>query len=135
MQEVNYAMYLGKEYLSGRGVDGKIVLRSSSLEDVNRGFEKCKPFYFRNGKQKIVCLKFVNGSDVEAYYRKRTRAVYAGSEYDVVEEQGNQIRLIPSQDDGWRWKKTGMGYSLNAGLPKWVNKEEATITVQIENLL
>ena len=135
MQEVSYALYLGKEYLSGRGVDGKIVLRSSSMEDVNLGFEECKPFYFRNGKERIVCLKFVNGSDVEAYYIKRTKAVYDGLEYDVVEERGNKIRLVPSGDDGWKWERMGVGYPMNTGLSKWVDKEEATITVQIENLL
>lgn len=135
MQEVSYAVYLGKEYLSGRGVDGKIVLRSSSLEDVNRGFERCKPFYYRNGRQKIVCLKFVNGSDVEAYYKKRTKAVYAGTEYEVLEERGNRIRLVPSQDVGWKWENTGVSYPFNTGLSKWIDKDEATITVQIENLL
>lgn len=135
MLEANYALYLGKEYLSGRGVDGKIVLRSSSMEDVKLGFEVCKPFYFRNGKVKIVCLKFVNGSDVEAYYKKRTRAVYDGSEYDVVEERGNKIRLVPLQDDGWKWEKMGVGYPLDTGMSKWINKEEVKITVQIENLL
>lgn len=135
MQEASYALYLGKEYLSGRGVDGKIVLRSSSMEDVKLGFEVCKPFYFRNGKEKIVCLKFVNGSDVEAYYKKRTRAVYDGSEYDVVEERGNKIRLVPSQDDGWKWERMGVGYPLGTGMSKWINKEEVKITVQIENLL
>lgn len=135
MQEANYALYLGKEYLSGRGVDGRIVLRSSSMEDVELGFEVCKPFYFRNGKEKIVCLKFVNGSDVEAYYKKRTKAVYDGSEYDVVEERGNKIRLVPSQDDGWKWEKMGVGYPLGVGMSKWINKEEVTITIQIENLL
>ncbi|MDE6568956.1 MAG: hypothetical protein K2K70_14695 [Lachnospiraceae bacterium] len=135
MQEANYALYLGKEYLSGRGVDGKIVLRSSSMEDVDLGFEKCKPFYFRNGKEKIVCLKFVNGSDVEAYYRKRTKAEYDGSEYDVVEERGNKIRLVPSQGDSWKWEKMGVGYPLEISMSKWINKEEVKITVQIENLL
>lgn len=135
MQEANYALYLGKEYLSGRGVDGKIVLRSSNMEDVELGFELCKPFYFRNGKEKIVCLKFVNGSDVEAYYKKRTKAVYDGSEYDVVEERGNKIRLVPAQDDEWKWEKMGVGYPLGIGMSKWINREEVTITVQIENLL
>jgi len=135
MQEANYAVYLGKEYLSGRGVDGMIVLRSSSMEDVDRGFEECKPFYYRNGKEKIVCLKFVKCSDVEAYYRKRTKAVYAGAEYDIVEERGNKIRLVPLQDDGWRWKAMGVGYPLRAGMSKWINKEDVSITVQIENLL
>lgn len=135
MQEVNYALYLGKEYLSGRGVDGKIVLRSSSMEDVDRGFEECKPFYFRNGEQKIVCLKFVNGSDIEAYYKKRVKAVYHGKEYEVLEERGNKVRVAPLGDDSWKWERMGLGYPMNSGLSQWIDKEEAKITVQIENLL
>lgn len=135
MQEVNYALYLGKEYLSGRGVDGKIVLRSSSMEDVDRGFEECKPFYFRNGQQRIVCLKFVNGSDVEAYYKKRVKAVYHGKEYEILEERGNKVRITSLQGGNWNWRNTGEMYSWNRGLGTWVNKEEVTINVQIENLL
>lgn len=135
MQEVNYALYLGKEYLSGRGVDGKIVLRSSSMEDVDRGFEECKPFYFRNGQQRIVCLKFVNGSDVEAYYKKKMRAVYQGKEYEILEERENKVLVAPVQSGHWKWRNMGEMYGWNRGLGKWVNKEEVTINVQIENLL
>ncbi len=134
MQEVNYAIYLGKEYLSGKGFDGKIVLRSTSLEDIEKGFEECKPFNFKNGKQRIVCLKFVNLSDVEAYYTKSTKAIYAGYEYDIVEEKGNQIKIVPAQTNSRDWISLGVDCQ-DKGDSKWINKDEVKIKVIKENLL
>ncbi|MDO4167209.1 MAG: hypothetical protein Q4D32_07370 [Eubacteriales bacterium] len=134
MQEVNYAIYLGKEYLSGKGFNGKIILRSTNLEDVEKGFEECKPFNFQNGKQRIVCLKFVNQSDVDAYYKKTTKAIYAGYEYDVVEEKGNQIRIVPNQSNSRDWISLGVD-SHDQNDSKWINKNEVKLKVIKENLL
>ncbi|HEY5536047.1 MAG TPA: hypothetical protein VIL99_14070, partial [Ignavibacteria bacterium] len=67
MREGKFAIYFGKEYTSGINKDGKIILRSTELKDINNGFELCEPFKFRNSKKDIVCIKYVNRSEVEEY--------------------------------------------------------------------
>ena len=44
MKDGEFAIYLGKEYSAGKIEKGKIVLRSTDIEDVKNGFEPCKPF-------------------------------------------------------------------------------------------
>lgn len=73
MKSGKFAIYMGKEYISGRTRDGKIILRSTDIEDIKNGFEPCNPFIFRNSTNKIVCLKLVNRSEVEDYYELKTK--------------------------------------------------------------
>lgn len=60
MKNGKYAIYLGREYISGKNKDGKLILRSTNIKDVENGFEPCEPFMFRNCEKEIVCLKSVN---------------------------------------------------------------------------
>lgn len=135
MEDVSYAIYLGKEYLSGKGLDGTIILRSTNLEDIANGFEACKPFNYKNGKQRIVCLKFVNRSDVDAYYKKSTKAIYAGFEYDVVEEKDNKILIVLKRGDDGENLKFDINYIDQEGDQKWIDKDEVKIKIIKENLL
>ena len=52
MKEGKYAVYLGKEYTSGMNREGKIILRSTDMEDINKGFEACEPFQYKKMKQR-----------------------------------------------------------------------------------
>ena len=85
MKDGKYAIYLGNEYTAGETQEGKIVLRSTDIEDVKNGFEPCKPFNIKYIEDKIVCMKFVNSSEITEYYRIRTKAIYKGFEFEVVE--------------------------------------------------
>ena len=85
MKDGEFAIYLGKEYSAGKIEKGKIVLRSTDIEDVKNGFEPCKPFNIRYVEDKIVCIKFVNSSEITEYYILRTMAIYKGFEFEVVE--------------------------------------------------
>ena len=85
MKDGEFAIYLGKEYSAGKIEKGKIVLRSTDIEDVKNGFEPCKPFNIRYVEDKIVCMKYVNSSEITEYYILRTMAIYKGFEFEVVE--------------------------------------------------
>ena len=84
MKDGEFAIYLGKEYSAGKIEKGKIVLRSTDIEDVKNGFEPCKPFNIKYIEDKIVCMKFVNSSEITEYYRIRTMAIYKGFEFEIV---------------------------------------------------
>ena len=85
MKDGEFAIYLGREYSAGETQEGKIVLRSTDIEDVKNGFEPCKPFNIRYVEDKIVCMKYVNSSEITEYYILRTMAIYKGFEFEVVE--------------------------------------------------
>ena len=57
MKDGEFAIYLGKEYSAGETQEGKIVLRSTDIEDVKNGFEPCKPFNIKYIEDKINILK------------------------------------------------------------------------------
>ena len=68
MKDGEFAIYLGKEYSAGKTKEEKIVLRSTDIEDVKNGFEPCKPFNIRYVEDKIVCMKYVNRSEMNITY-------------------------------------------------------------------
>lgn len=74
MKDGKYAVYLGKVYRSGINKDGKLLLRSSDIKDIKNGFEACEPFKFKDEGEDIVCIKYINREDVEAYYKVITKA-------------------------------------------------------------
>ena len=94
MKDGEFAIYLGKEYSAGEIEKGKIVLRSTDIEDVKNGFEPCKPFNIRYVEDKIVCIKFVNSSEITEYYILRTIAIYKGFEFEVVEETEDKLSIV-----------------------------------------
>ena len=131
---LQFAVYLGKEYTSGKNKEGKIILRSTDIKDVKYGFEPCKPFIFKNCKETIVCLKFVNSSEVEEYYRLRTKAFYAGFEFDVVDEKDDKISIVSMSGDYRDWLNLGMQCIDKGVYQKWIEKDKAKIEIIKENL-
>ena len=134
MKDGKYAIYLGKEYTSGLNKNGKLILRSSDIKDTNNGFEACEPFNFKGVKDDIVCIKYVNRSEVEEYYRARTKATYSGYEFQVVEENCEMISIVTMKGDYGIWERLGMSCIDKGVYQKWINKDEAEIKVEKELL-
>ena len=134
MKDGEFAIYLGKEYSAGEIEKGKIVLRSTDIEDVKNGFEPCKPFNIRYVEDKIVCIKFVNSSEITEYYILRTMAIYKGFEFEVVEETEDKLSIVTMIGDYRDWVRLGMK-SIDIGVyQKWINKNEAEVKIVKENL-
>ena len=133
MKDGKYAIYLGKEYSAGEIEKGKIVLRSTDIEDVKNGFEPCKPFNIKYIEDKIVCMKFVNSSEITEYYRIRTMAIYKGFEFEVVEETEDKLSIVAMGGDYREWVRLGMKFVERFVYQKWINKNEAEIKIVKKN--
>ncbi len=128
MKSGEYAVYKGKEYTSGE-INGKLILRSGSLEDLEKGFELCEPFIYGVTKEKVVCRKYVDLSEVEDYYVLSTKAIYAGYEFWVWEETDDEI-VIEAMDGDYRtWLDLGMKRVDKYVYQKRIKKSEAELKV------
>ena len=134
MKDGEFAIYLGKEYSAGETQEGKIVLRSTDIEDVKNGFEPCKPFNIRYVEDKIVCMKYVNSSEITEYYIIRSMAIYKGFEFIVDEETEDMLSIVAMGGDCRGWKRLGMKCIEKYVYQKWINKNEAEIKIVKENL-
>ena len=133
MKDGEFAIYLGKEYSAGEIEKGKIVLRSTDIEDVKNGFEPCKPFNIKYIEDKIVCMKFVNSSEITEYYRIRTMAIYKGFEFQADEETEDMLSIVVMGGDCRGWKRLRMKCIEKYVYQKWINKNEAEIKIVKEN--
>ena len=133
MKNGEFATYLGKEYTSGQK-DGKIILRSTNLKDIENGFIPCEPFLLKNYSEEIVCLKLVNRSEVDDYYRLRTKALYSGYEFEVTKEKDNMISIVAMTGDYRDWLNLGMVCIDKGVYQKWIQKDEAEIKIIKEEL-
>ena len=133
MKDGEFAIYLGKEYSAGETQEGKIVLRSTDIEYVKNGFEPCKPFNIRYVEDKIVCMKFVNSSEITEYYILRTMVIYKGFDFEIVEETEDKLSIVTMIGDCREWKRLGMKCIERYVYQKWINKNEAEIKIVKEN--
>ena len=134
MKDGEFAIYLGKEYSAGEIEKGKIVLRSTDIEDVKNGFEPCKPFNIRYVEDKIVCMKFVNSSEITEYYIIRTKAIYKGFEFRVMDETEDKLSIVAMGGDYREWVRLGMKFVERFVYQKWINKNEAEIKIVKEKI-
>ena len=105
MKDGEFAIYLGKEYSAGEIEKGKIVLRSTDIEDVK----------------------------ITEYYRIRTMAIYKGFEFEVVEETEDKLSIVTMIGDYRDWVRLGMK-SIDIGVyQKWINKNETEVKIVKEN--
>ena len=105
MKDGEFAIYLGKEYSAGEIEKGKIVLRSTDIEDVK----------------------------ITEYYRIRTMAIYKGFEFEIVEETEDKLSIVTMIGDYRDWVRLGMK-SIDIGVyQKWINKNEAEVKIVKEN--
>ena len=101
MKDGEFAIYLGKEYSAGEIEKGKIVLRSTDIEDVK----------------------------ITEYYRIRTMAIYKGFEFEIVEETEDKLSIVTMIGDCREWKRLGMKCIERYVYQKWINKNEAEIKI------
>lgn len=134
MKNGKFAIYLGEEYTSGKDRNGKIILRSTDMKDVEKGFELCEPFQYKKYAEKVVCMKVVDPSEVEDYYRITTKAIYAGFEFEVMEEKGDEISIVAMTGDYRDWLNLDMKCIDKGVYQKWIKKEEAEIKIIKEEL-
>lgn len=129
MKNGNFAIFKGKEY-SADYIKGKgIVLRSKSIEDLNRGFQKYKGY-----NKSIVCIKFVERNELDDFYRLKTKAIYVGHEFEVVEEKDNKVSIVTMRGDYKEWLKLDMKCIDKGVYQKWIDKSEVEIIVEKECL-
>ncbi|WP_312503370.1 hypothetical protein [Lacrimispora sp.] len=122
MKNGNYALYKGKEY-SADYIKGKgMVLRSGNIEDIKNGFQMYDGY-----NKKIICIKFVDKAEVESFYRLRTKAIYGGYEFEVLEEKDHSISIVSNGGDYRNWLNLGMKCIDKGVYQKWINKEDAEI--------
>ena len=100
---------------------------------MKNGFEPCKPFNIRYVEDKIVCMKFVNSSEITEYYIIRTKAIYKGFEFRVMDETEDKLSIVTMIGDYRDWVRLGMK-SIDIGVyQKWINKNEAEVKIVKEN--
>lgn len=130
MKNGKYAIYLGKEYSSGIDRDGNIILRSTDIIDTQNGFEPCDAFSYKGLDKDVVCVKYVTRSDIAEYYKIKTKAIYAGYEFEVVEVDGEKISIVTMTGDYNTWEKIGMNTIEKGVYQKWVCIDEVEIKVE-----
>lgn len=128
----DYAVYQGKEYTSGKVRSGKLILRSTDLRDVEKGFEVCEPFHIKDSEEEIVCLKYVERFELEEYYSLTTFAYYKGYKFEVMEEKDDMISIWSLMNEGsWDdWIELGMTCVNKGEYQKWIKKSEAEIVIE-----
>lgn len=129
MKKGRFAVYNGKEY-SADFIKGKgIVLRSQNSSDIDMGFQKYDGY-----NKSIVAIKFVDRSELSEFYRLITKALYAGYEFEVIEEKDNMISIVAMTGDYRNWLNLGMECIDKGVYQKWIQKDEAQIKIIKEEL-
>ena len=128
------ALYKEKEYSSGKNKDGKYILRSSNIQDVSDGFQKCEPFLYKNKTEPIVCFKIVERSELESLYRVKTIAEYKGYSFEVVDKQNDKLSIVTMVGDYHIWEQFDMKCIDKGVYQKWIDESEAVVVEKKEQL-
>lgn len=129
MKKGRFAVYKGKEY-SADFIKGKgIVLRSQNSCDIDMGFQKYDGY-----NKSIVAIKFVDRSELSEFYRLITKALYAGYEFEVIEEKENMISIVAMTGDYKDWLDLEMVCIDKGVYQKWIRVDEAEIKIIKEEL-
>lgn len=128
------ALYKEKEYPSGKNKDGKYILRSSNIQDISLGFQKCEPFVYKNKKDPIVCFKIVEKSELDALYRVRIFAEYKGYSFEVVDKENGKLSIVTMVGDYHVWEELDMKCIDKGVYQKWIDESEAVVTEEKEQL-
>lgn len=128
MKNITFAKYNGIEYPAGIKADGKIVLRSKNIKDVDLGFSE------KVIGNNHIFVKYVTRDEIEKIYDKRITAVYRGYTFEVIEETEDMISIVTMVGDYQEWIRLGMKSIDNGVYQKWVTKGESEIKIVKENL-
>lgn len=93
------------------------------------GFQKYEGY-----NKDIICIKYVEKEAIQEFYRMRTKAIYQGFEFEVVEEKGDEISIVTMTGDYRDWLNLNMKCIDKGVYQKWINKDEAEIKIIKENL-
>ena len=112
MGRKNYAKYKDMEYSAGQKQDGSIVLRSKDPSVLKLNFIK------KTDGHDTIYVKCVQREDLQEYYEKTMVALYCGYEFEVAQENGDEIELITMHGDYrtweiWVWQVLIRGYTIN----------------------
>lgn len=129
MRNGNFVIYQGKEYQADYIKNKGIVLRSPNIKDLEIGFQKYEGY-----NKDIICIKYVEKEAIQEFYRMRTKAIYQGFEFEVVEEKGDEISIVTMTGDYRDWLNLNMKCIDKGVYQKWINKDEAEIKIIKENL-
>ena len=130
MKNGKFAIYLGKEYAADK--DDKMWLYSTDLEDISKGFKECIPFKRTGVEKEIVCTKIVEPSEVDAYYKVKTWAIYKGYKFEILKEEGDRLSILSYVGHYKYWEDLQMTVFDKGIYQKWIQKEEAKLEVEIE---
>ena len=129
MKNITFAKYKDKKYSAGIKSNGKIVLRSNNIEDLNNGFVE-KTF----GKNHIY-IKYVSKYEVQEIYDKRVVAAYKGYSFEVIDETDDMISIVTMTGDYQEWLRLGMKCIDKGVYQKWISRDEAKIIIKKESSL
>ncbi len=125
MKNGHFAIYRGKEFIAGRSQNGKFLLQSTDIEDiVNYGFEKCEPIKLAKVEKPIVCFKRVDPQEIEKYYRAFAIAYYCGFDFEVIDENEQEVLILAAGGDIHNWETLGMKRKEQFLYYKWVKRSE-----------
>ena len=140
MNNREVATYLGKEYEAYISRD-EIVLYSTDLQDISKGFKECKVFR-RSGMEKdIVCKKIVQPSEVDSCYFVATKAICKDycfplniltEKYLPPPDPEEKDMLLIDSSDCFFAKDMGMTMIERGFYAKWIKKEEVKLIVEIK---
>lgn len=83
----HYALYQGREFQAGLGVDGTVIIISHDESDLQHDFAVVRPGRY---------VKRVARSEVSELFAIDTYAEYQGHTFFVSKEHGGRIRLLES---------------------------------------
>lgn len=131
-----HAVYNGKIYTSGKMKNGKLVLRSTDIEDTKQGFEPCAPFIcrYKGYEEMVCCIKYVDKEEVAEFYNLEAKAIYKGFVFHVLDQKEDEISIVNLSGDYRDWLNLGMKCIDKGVYQKWIKREEAEIRVERKDL-
>lgn len=138
MKTGTFAIYLGKTYITATNEKGSILLHSTNLDDCSKGFELCEPFQILGIKKEIVCTKYVELSELDYYFKVKTKAMYGSDEIDIIEEKEKMLSIM-GMDYTFKAVRENNDFTIviEKEIPyqKWVTEEKLReIRLEIEEL-
>ena len=131
-----YVVYMGKEYISSRKYDDRLVLFSGSTDALKKGFKICKPFICRYTGEEITYIKYVDPLEAEDYYELTTKIIYDGNEYYAGEETDTEIEIVCVEEGESHIRHDMEMECIADGIyTKWIKKSEAEINIVRKDIL
>ncbi len=133
MQDL-YVVYHGKLYPASFSCD-EIILRSTTYQDLQEGFELRRPFIYTPTNEYIVCLKHIKKSEADRVFYRKVEATYKGYVFLVREVRLNMIKIGTYKSFNESVANLlGMERVDKFEFEKWIMENEAEIKVIEEDV-